>query len=275
MECESPRLVMSSSHPNTGCPSTSSAYHLSSRPLTSGNNGPPPGLLHGAYHLQSRIPARHQLPPPHIVTAALLESGGVQTLNSRINYGGPHSVSGPSSLSDFVSMAGGGSNPNFPPYINMNLSNSNSGPPSVGSLECTQTGSLNMPLLQQSGGIQAFTNMNMNGLPPHHHHVSSSLNFQTPLNQFLTSCSNMPSSGGGGGIPPFGLVQSGGGGSFGGNSTSSGSSSDVGLATSNAKGNLLMSLSSRTRQGQGSSEEERDESPMVCVQQSPVGVTSH
>jgi len=307
MECDSPHLLTVSSSNNSNAsgvgslsnpPPSSSGYQMSSRSHGSApTNVPPPGLGSvppGAYHLQSRLPNR-ALPPPHIITAALLESGGMQSLNSRLNYGGP------SSLSDFASLASTvGSNPNFQSYLPMNLNNADSGPPSVGSLECTQTGSLNMPLLSQpssAAGLQAFTNnMNMNGListhppPPHQHHGTSGLNFPLPpssSHQFLTSY-NSPSNAPVGSIPqslPYGLVQHGGGGgsgggSYGGNSAASSTSSDLGGNSSKGQPqtqHLLMSLSSRTTlQGQRSSEEEDDESPMVCVQQqSPVGVASH
>ena len=276
MECESPRFSHSSSNTiNSGVPN---AYHV----MVPSNN---PGINVsglGAYHLPPRNPvARNQPPPPHIISSALLESGAVvQALNSRLNgYGGVGNNSGvgPASLGDFTSLASTvGSTSNYPSYLNMNLNNSNG--PSSNSLDCTQTGSLNMPLLPPPG-LQSFNNMNMNlsGMNPHH--MNAGLNYPPPPTQFLGSF-NM-SGGNGGTLPSYSILNPGGsnGTGFSSESGSSASSADLGLSSSAKGQHLLMSLSSRTRQGHGSSEEDRmrdrDESPMVCAQQSPVGVASH
>jgi len=244
-----------------------------------------PGL--GAYHLQSRhASSRTQAPPPHILSSTLLESGAVvQALNSRLGCYvgvGNNSSGGPASFGDFTSLASTVTQTsNFPSYLNMNLNNSNG--PSSSSLDCTQTGSLNMPLLPPPPpppGLQAFNNMNMNMGGINQPLNPPGLNYPPPPSQFLGSF-NL--SGGNGGIlPPYGILNSGGGNGTGlsSESGSSASSADLGL-TGGSKGphQHLLSLSARTRQGHGSSEDDRlrdqDESPMVCSQQSPLGVASH
>lgn len=236
-------------------------------------------------------------PPPHIIPSSLLDSGASSSLTVR--YGG--GSSGPSSLPLSIDFTNS-SVTNFPGYLNMNLNN---GPPQ--SLDCTQTGSLNMPLVMggiTSGGASAFNmNLNLSGLPPHH--LSSSLLNSAPgpgiigPSSLLNSSQNMQSSSGyppppsqflGNLLPSFSSVNpgqstlgygssnSGGGGPRGGSeSGSSASSADLGISNSASgkSNNLLLSLSSRGgRQGTlNSSEEDRDDSPMVCVQQSPVAAS--
>lgn len=185
----------------------------------------------------------------------------------------------------------------------MNLSN---GPPSTSSLDCTQTGSLNMPLVSgisatnAAGSVSSF-NMNLN-LAGHHvslgglnpsissssniHHTQPSSGFPPPPSQFIGSM--MPPYVGANVIGGVGLNASsamGGAGGTGGQhhhgvsseSGSSASSSDLGLNGVNPKNNLPMSMPSRGgRQGPVNTnsfedDRDRDESPMmVCVQQSPV-----
>jgi len=175
----------------------------------------------------------------------------------------------------------------------MNLNNGPSQPTSNQSLECTQTGSLNMPLMGSiTSGASAFNmNLNLTGLPPHH--LGSSLNTGLVPSSSISSQNMQQSSSSGFPPPPsqflgnilpsFSSVNSStvgygnssnngpkGGGS---ESGSSASSADLGISNSGKSNNLLLSLSSRGRQGTLNSSEEdrdRDDSPMVCVQQSPV-----
>lgn len=292
MECESPRLSSgSANHQLVG------SMHLQQRgsgvtalPAGSGINVSHPHHLHlirsaGSSTSSSSVsiaPTRH-IPTSHIVGSAVLDGGPVN-MSSALS-------------SRYVGESGS----SYPSYLNMNLSN---GPPPASSLDCTQTGSLNMPLVSgisatNPGGSLSSFNMNLN-LAGHHvslgglnpsissssnsHHTQQSSGFPPPPSQFIGSM-----------MPPYvgsnavgvGLNTSSAGSGGGGSgshhhhvgsseSGSSASSSDLGLNGANPKNNLLMSLSSRGgRQGPvntNSSEDDRDqdESPMVCVQQSPV-----
>lgn len=269
MECESPRLL-GSSH-------TGATYHTRSM-------GPVPlSLSHASHsHLHNSSVSSSRNPPPHIIPSSLLDSGASSSLTGR--YGS----SGPSSLPVSIDFSNS-SVTNFPGYLNLNLNN---GPPPNSSLECTQTGSLNMPLIGGMSGASAFNmNLNLSGLPPHH--IGSSLGGVGLTSSSLSSQNMQQSSSGfppppsqfiGNILPSFSAVNSstvGYGSSSnsgprgGSESGSSASSADLGISNpGNGKSNnLLLSLSSRGRQGTlNSSEEDRDhdESPMVCVQQSPV-----
>ena len=173
MECESPRLTGPSSIVAPNNTSASSYLHSSSRPHNpnSANNSLPPTLSHAHHpHLHGRSlisgssssSSSSRLPTqPHQMSSSLImdsSSGGgsaVHALNSRLGY----SSNGPESL-DFTSLATSSSSAvgssvvasnNFP-FINLNG-------PHPSSLDCTQTGSLNMPL---PGAPAAFSNMNLN-----------------------------------------------------------------------------------------------------------------
>ncbi len=313
MECESPRLSSgSANHQIVG------SMHLQQRgsgvtalPAGSGISVSHPHHLHlirsaGSSTSSSSVsiaPPRH-IPTSHIVGSSVLDGGPVNmssALSSRYvgESGGPASL--PSGV-DFSSLANSNSSiSSYPSYLNMNLSN---GPPPASSLDCTQTGSLNMPLVSgisatNPGASVSSFNMNLN-LAGHHvslgglnpsissssnsHHTQQSSGFPPPPSQFIGSmmppyvgssavgvglnASSAGSGGGGSGSHHHHVGSS--------ESGSSASSSDLGLNGANPKNNLLMSLSSRGgRQGPvntNSSEDDRDrdESPMVCVQQSPV-----
>ncbi|CAG7836797.1 unnamed protein product [Allacma fusca] len=326
MECESPRLSGSAGSSMLG--GSSGSYHhssTSSRPHNSNSNNSslPPTLSHAHHpHLHgrslisgstssgsssSRHPSQQQQPQSHLVSSTMMDSGAtaavVHALNTRLGYGNSN---GPESL-DFTSLAtsGSGSSGAASNYPFMNLNG-----PHPSSLDCTQTGSLNMPL---PGAPAAFGNMNLNLSGTNHLILSSNLphgggvggvgsssssssatttsavgiigtsqsSFPLPPAQFLGNLQNSHHSVV---LPPYGTITScsssgGGGGSSGGvlggsESGSSASSSDLGLRDregGKGNGNLLMSLSSRRQNTvNNSSEEDRDESPMICVQQSPV-----
>lgn len=309
MECESPRLSATSNNhlvgsvhmqPRTALPGTGLSVshphhmHLIRSSGTSTSNAAIAGVA-----------SRH-MPAPHMVGPAILDAGPVNMTSSISRYvgdsGGPASL--PSGV-DFSSLSNSNSSiSSYPSYLNMNLSN---GPPPTSSLDGTQTGSLNMPLVSGisassvAGTVSSF-NMNLNlaghhvslgGLNPSissssnsHHTQQSSSGFPPPPSQFIGSM--MPqyvgASAVGVGVNASSAGSGGGGGGTGhhhhgasSESGSSASSSDLGLNGGGSKNNLLMSLSSRGgRQGPvntNSSEDDRDrdESPM-CVnhQQSPV-----
>lgn len=291
MECESPRL-------NTGGGGGGGlSYHTRSMgPVAmSLANHSSSHLLNISSGLSSGSSGRN--PPPHIIPSSLLDSGASSSLTGRYGGGGSSSSGGPSSLPVNIDFSNS-SVTNFPGYLNMNLNNGP--PPPTSSLECTQTGSLNMPLMGgiiTSGGSSAFNmNLNLTGLPPHH--LGSSLNSTTGLVSSISS-QNMQQSSSSGGYPPppsqflgnilpsFSSVSNTSTVGYTGSSSnsvprggsesgSSASSADLGISNSGSGGksnNLLLSLSSRGgRQGTVNSSEEdrdRDDSPMVC-QQSPV-----
>ncbi|CAL8111063.1 unnamed protein product [Orchesella dallaii] len=305
MECESPRLANASNNHLVG------SVHLQQRGIgvtaLPGGGGITVSHPHHLHLLRSSGSttsgtSRH-LPGSHMVAATVLDGGPVNMSGALVPRYVGESV-GPASLPagvDFSSLANSNSSiSSYPSYLNMNLSN---GPPPASSLDCTQTGSLNMPLVSglsggnSAGSVPTF-NMNLN-LAGHHvslgglnpsissssnsHHTQQSSGFPPPPSQFIGGMMPPFSSIGGGGIgvgfsAGSGGVGGGGNGHHGASSESgsSASSSDLGLNAGGGKNNLLMSLSSRGgRQGPvntNSSEDDRDrdESPMVCVQQSPV-----
>lgn len=248
--------------------------------------GPVPVSLSHPSHSHLHHPSGSALRNPQIVPSSLLDSGASSSLTSRYG-GGP--TTGPSSLPLGVEYGSNSSVPNYPAYLNMNLNN---GPPPTSSLDCTQTGSLNMPLMGGlAGGASAFNmNLNLAALPPHlstnlgvglnssslnsQHLQQSAPGFPPPPSQFLGNLLPSYSSVSAVSTVGYGSSSTSGGGHRGGSeSGSSASSADLGIGNTGKGSNLLMSLSSRGRQGTLNSSEEdrdRDESPMVCVQQSPV-----
>lgn len=315
MECESPRLSAST---NNQVNHQLGSVHLQQRGSGVANI---PGSINASHPHHMHLirtsgsssgstgtggSSRHMVGPVVLDSGPVSMSGALSSRYITDSSGGPASI--PTGV-DFSSLANSNNSvSSYPSYLNMNLSN---GPPPTSSLDCTQTGSLNMPLVSgisatNAAGVPSF-NMNLNlaghhvslgGLNPSissssngHHTQQSSAGFHPPPSQFISSM--MPpyvgSNAVGVGINASSSGSASGGGSGGGGgggvtshhhhggsseSGSSASSSDLGL--NGGKNNLLMSLSSRGgRQGPmntNSSEDDRDrdESPMVCAQQSPV-----
>jgi len=326
MECESPRL---SNNLTAGGSSNSSAYHNRAVAPIPAGGGITLSHVHHHSHLHRSSGSsgsgssysRHP-PPPHIVSSSLLSSDAVNVsprVGGNGNYGSSSGIvraggGVPTSMPLGVDFAPASNNvgSNYPSYLNMNLTN---GLPLSSTLDCTLTGSLNMPLgVPSSGsGLQdspitdsSVPNFNMNlnlgssssggssgsdRMASHHQlsslggnigsgssansHSSMTSSFPPPPSQFLGNIplSTYSSS-------TSGLVYSGNGGGNNGGSDSASSASSGGS-------NLLMSLSSRgggpggNSSGSGlrnqptfnnSSEEDRDrdDSPMLCAQQSPV-----